>query len=447
MKKLVRSYSIVSLIVIVAAAAAMLVMYRAIVIRGIAAIAETSTVATARMALNPIRTQLADYVEAASVAGRDPSSVILPDALQEAIAELVEDSRVARVKIYNNRGVVAFSTNASQIGREQAANPGFVGAMAGKVSVKLIYRDTFNTFDQATEEDNLMQTYFPVRRRPTDPVAGVFEMYTDVNTLVIEAERSELQMTIATVSILVCLYAALLLLVQRSTALVEEQQRIIAEKNAMLAQYSRENLSREESERKKYATELHEGLAQSLSAVKLALENVSGAAQAGKRDALASIIPELQSAIGHARAIAVELSPPSLGDLGLGPTLRALCRDFARAHDPVQVDLEIALEEPAISVSLKTTVYRIVATALAIVGEHPEATRVKIMLRSSSRALTLVVEDDAKVLVAAARDVAGSEDPHSPFGAVRERVMISGGTLSVIGDAAGAPLVRVSWLL
>jgi two-component system, NarL family, sensor kinase len=447
MTSFVRNYSIASLAAMILAAAAMFTIYRSIVIGSIEAIAETSSVTTARMALYPIRAQLAGYVEAANLAANDPTAVKMPEALQDAIVELTRDSRVARVKIYNRNGVVIFSTRREQIGNLREANPGFAKAMAGKVSVQIIYRDTFNTFDEATEEDNLVQTYFPVRGRPTTPVVGVFELYADVNSLVVEAERSQLRMLAGTVLVLAFMYGALLLLVHQTHREIEEHQNIIAEKNAMLEQLSRENVSREEYERKKFATELHEGLAQSLSAVKLALENVNRGAPAARSDALGSIIPELQSAIGHARAIAVGLSPPSLEDLGLGPTVRTLCNQFTTDHRSVQVDLEVAVEESAIPAPLKTTVYRILATVLVILGSHPEATRVQITLQSSSRALTLVVEDNARVLVAAAADVKGAGDPHSPFGAARERVIVSGGALSVIDHATGAPALRASWLL
>lgn len=447
MKSFIRSYSIASLAVILLAAVAIVVMYRAIVIRGITTIAETSSVATARIALHPIRTYLADYLEVASVAGRDPKSVAMPEALQDAIAELMRDSQVARIKIYNDRGVVLFSTNPKQIGKTQASNPGVVAAMSGKVSVKLVYADTFNPFDNATEDDNLVQSYFPVRMRPTDPVVGVFEMYTDVNALVIEAERSVLQLIIATALILACMYAVLLLLVYRLHELIEDQQRTIREKNALLVQLSRESLRREESERKKFATDLHEGLAQTLSAVKFAMENARGSSSPGRGEALESVIPDLQSAIGQARTIAMDLRPPSLDALGLGPTIDALCREFEGANPDVQVERQIAAQESAIPAPLKIIVYRILETALKIVGSHPEATEVRIALETSNRALTLVIEDNATAVVTAMRDEDGGLDPHSPFGAVRERVIISGGKLSIVSNASGNPVLRASWLL
>ena len=56
MTSYIRNYSIASLIVIAVAAATIIVLYRAIVIRGIETIAESSSAATGHIALQPIRT-------------------------------------------------------------------------------------------------------------------------------------------------------------------------------------------------------------------------------------------------------------------------------------------------------------------------------------------------------------------------------------------------------
>ena len=141
--------------------------------------------------------------------------------------------------------------------------------MCGTPAVEMVYRDRFNVFDKETEEDNLVQSYVPVRRRPTEPVAGVFEIYTDVNSLVAEAERAEIKLVAITILILAALYAMLLMIVRKARDIIAAQQQTIQDKNAVLEELSRRNLRREERDRKKAADDLHEGLAQTLSAIKL----------------------------------------------------------------------------------------------------------------------------------------------------------------------------------
>ena len=57
---------------------------------------------------------------------------------------------------------VVYSTKEKQIGDDARQNQAYISAMQGRITSTLRYRDTFNIFDQATEEDNLIQTYIPI---------------------------------------------------------------------------------------------------------------------------------------------------------------------------------------------------------------------------------------------------------------------------------------------
>jgi hypothetical protein len=84
---------------------------------------------------------------------------------------------------------------------------------------------------------------------------------------------------------------------------------------------------------------------------------------------------------------------------------------------------------------------------LGMIGGNAQVTRLRVALQSSSRALTLILEDDAGALVRAMRDDGDLLDPHSPFGLIRERVMITKGALAILDGAAGAQVLRATWLL
>ena len=447
MKNFFRNYSLTSLVIVCIAAATIFLAYRTILIRGITMLAETSSVTTARITLHPIRLDLARYLEEANKPGRDPESVSLPVELDDAIEEVMRDSRVVRVKIYNHDGIVFFSTDPRQIGDHKSENPGFISAMAGKVAVKLVYRDHFNAFDQSTESDNLVQTYLPVRSRSTGPVIGVFETYTDVNALVMVSEQSEVLIGSLTILVLGAMYAALLMFVLRSNYLIENQQRTISEKSELLEKLSHQNMAREAMERKRLATDLHEGLAQTLGAVKLLLENAPAGAAAGKSDTVKSIIPILQNAISQTRAIAVDLSPPSLDDLGLGATLRGLRSEFEHANPSIHIDLQMLVPDSEIPSALKIFVYRVVEAVLKILDAHPNAGRVQIRLERDAEALVLLMQDDARILVQALSMTDAGADKGALASVVHERVIISGGRLAVVRNADDREVLRATWSL
>src|SRR5690606_21052152 len=112
------------------------------------------------------------------------------------------------------------------------------------------------------EEDNLMQTYIPVRASATEPVQGVFEIYTDVNDLVHQIERTEFIIMAGAMLILSGLYAVLLLVVRRARNVIDTQNHTIRERTQTLEILSARMLKSEESNKQKIAMELHEGLAQ-----------------------------------------------------------------------------------------------------------------------------------------------------------------------------------------
>ena len=446
-KRFFRNYSLASLAIIFLAAVAIFMAYRSIVIRGIALLAESSSVTTTRIALHPIRHHLADFLEEANRPRPKAQPIPLPAELEDAIAEVMRDSRVVRLKIYNEKGIVAFSTQSSQTGDDMSSNPGFLAAMDGKTSVKLIYRDHFNAFDESTESDNLVQTYLPVRRRSSGSILGVFETYTDVNALVAQTEHSEILIAIVTALVLGITYAALLMFVARANRVIDDQQRTIREKSSLLEQLSHRNLAREEMDRKRLATDLHEGLAQTLGAVKLLLEKSGAGPQGHVGKALQSIIPLLQNAIRQTREIAMDLSPPGLDDLGLGPTLRGLQREFQRANASPHVDLQIAVQESDIPGSLNIVLYRVVEAVLKLLGDQAGVRSAQIRLAREGDAIVLLGRDDARALVTAMENEVKHESGASPASRIRERVIISGGNPGVHIDAAGEVWLRFSWQL
>jgi hypothetical protein len=188
--KMLRYFSITSLLCILVAGTVLVGIYRKVAIRNMIDLGERSNLVLAKAVLNTVRPELVDYLTSvADVAGKEVKAYPISDSLERAIQDIMKDTTVVRIKLYNRRGTVAFSTKTSQIGGPQSGNLGFRSAIHGSVASKLVYRDTFNRFDRETEEDNLIQSYVPVRLAPTAPTVGVFEVYTDVSPLVHRTER------------------------------------------------------------------------------------------------------------------------------------------------------------------------------------------------------------------------------------------------------------------
>lgn len=450
MFNLLRFYSVVSFVAVLATALLIALFYRQVAIQGVMQLAERNNLALARTALNSVRPALIDYLDSvAQPALASFSQRSLPPELAEAIHSLMHNNLVARIKIYNQQGMVAFSTSTAQIGADQRDNPGFISAINGRVAATLIYRDSFNSFDAVTEEDNLMQTYIPIRASATKPVQGVFEIYTDVDGLAQQIERTEFIILAGALLILTVLYVALLLVVRRARNVIKSQNQTIRERTETLEILSARMLENEESNKKKIAIELHEGLAQTLSAVKLSLEHsrqkINGDDTIGK--SMESLIPMLQSAIEDVRTIATELRPSSIDDLGLLPTINSLCRSFQQQHPGIRVLQDISLQEKDIPAPLKVILYRIIVLALDDIALHTDSDRIQIALRRDRGALTLLVDDTPSESPDLAATTLIEIDPHleSRFAKMLELTTLSGGAFTAARPAAGRIMLHAIW--
>ena len=176
MYRLLRIYGIASFASMLVAAMLLVLLYRAVAVEEIIQLTQKSNLALAQTALNAVKPDLVEYLAAvASVGAKQVAEHALPERLGSAIAGMMQDTTVARIKIYNQRGVVVFSTKPDQAGETRESNGGFESAIKGRVASNLIYRGSFN-LSGATEDDNLMSTYIPVRRSPADAILGVFEI-------------------------------------------------------------------------------------------------------------------------------------------------------------------------------------------------------------------------------------------------------------------------------
>lgn len=360
----------------------------------------------------------------------------------------MQDRSIARIKILNRHGVVIFSTWPPHVGSDQSRNPGFISAMNGAVASDLIYRDTFNRFDGATEEDNLAQTYLPVQGSPAEPIQGVFEIYTDVNRLVLMTERTELIIMVGAILILSGLYAVLVLIVRRAGRIIELQQHTIRERTETLEVLSAQMLRSEESHKKKIAFELHEGLAQTLAALKLQVENGRQRSECvAAPECVESIIPVLQEAIQEVRTIATDLRPPSLDDLGLLPTINWLCREFEQQHPRIHVERQISLQERDIPPPLKIVLYRIIVSVLDDMAQHTNTGRIHLALWLDDANLILLIDDTATEALDTTAIPLTNIDPQlrAGFARMEELTTLSGGEFRASHHSGGGTTLRAAW--
>lgn len=181
----------------------------------------------------------------------------------------------------------------------------------------------------------------------------------------------------------------------------------------------------QEEERRRLSLELHDGLGQNLTALKLQLEGLAGhAREAGSPLAagLAEAVDAAARALEEARDLAHRLRPRILDDLGLVPALRWLARTH-QARTGLAVEMHCTLEA-ALDPELETVVFRVVQEALTNAAKHAEAPSARVEVELADRGLRLVVADGGRGFDPAALGPA----PGAGLGNMRDRVEVLGGS-------------------
>jgi signal transduction histidine kinase len=181
----------------------------------------------------------------------------------------------------------------------------------------------------------------------------------------------------------------------------------------------------QELERARLARELHDETGQALTSILLGLRTLEQTVGSdAERADIGSVRDLVVSTLHDVRRLAVELRPAALDDFGLAPAIERLV-DTHRQDDSVDIDLEIQLGDDRLPADVETTMYRIVQEALTNVAKHSDAGKVSVVVRRTSGAAVLVVEDDGVGFEPS------DESPGLGLMGMRERVSLVGGRLKV----------------
>lgn len=150
-------------------------------------------------------------------------------------------------------------------------------------------------------------------------------------------------------------------------------------------------LEAQEKERKRIAQDLHDGLGQSLSGLKLNLRNVSKFDETlGKH--LVKIMEEI---IAEYRSISHNLTPPLLSQLGLSNALREICSRLNKAS-AFDVTYNETGKYQRLPLKVEIEIFRMAQEMINNAIKYAEPQSILITLNSKGEYICLMVEDDGK---------------------------------------------------
>jgi signal transduction histidine kinase len=238
MFKLLRYFSLTSLLTFVVISVLLGIFYRRIVLGDLVALGESKNVALTQAFANSLWPQFAPFVASATgLSGDEIRAQPETAQLRQAVMALMQDLSVVKVKVYDLAGLTVFSTQASQIGEDKRTNAGFRAARAGKVASELTHRDTFSAFEETVEDLDILSSYIPIRRGgPGGSIEGVFELYSDVTPLLRRMNQTQRNVIIGVILILTALYTVLFFIVRHADRILRRQHRDLREAHDHLEQ-------------------------------------------------------------------------------------------------------------------------------------------------------------------------------------------------------------------
>lgn len=191
-------------------------------------------------------------------------------------------------------------------------------------------------------------------------------------------------------------------------------------------------LEGQESERSRIARDLHDGLGQLLTAVKMNIPLAMG-----DHPASATLCKLIDDAIQESVRISENLLPVSLKDFDLHNCIERMCTQM-RVATNCKISFELLGEPVRLEQGQKINFYRICQEAVNNALKHSQATQISVQLMFDEQIITLTVEDNGRGF---SRDPRGSM--RHGLGNMSDRAQVMGGKLTIESDTNRGTLVIV----
>jgi len=153
-----------------------------------------------------------------------------------------------------------------------------------------------------------------------------------------------------------------------------------------------------EKDKKYFAYELHEELAQLVSVIKMDVDwianNIPGSTEPVK-NRIEHVSAVSKMLIKSIQRISFSISPGMMDDLGFNVTLEWLCNEFSLLNG-IPCNFENECDEAILTHEIKTDLFRICQESLTNVTQHAEANMVSVTIKEAAGKIQLTITDDGK---------------------------------------------------
>lgn len=221
-----------------------------------------------------------------------------------------------------------------------------------------------------------------------------------------------------------------------SAAIVDISEQKGAE--AMVRTLVRELVTAQEEERARISCELHDRVAQDLSAIELGLASIADIwpeVPSGLLERIEKLRDSVKTSIRDLRDLSSDLAMPAFAEQGLGASMAAYCQQLERESElKVTFDASGAGLDAA-PLEVASSLYRLMQEALKNAARHAGASRVSVRLVAAHPDLILRIEDDGRGFDVERRAREAEHEKRMGLRTMRERVRLLGGRFEIQSEA------------
>lgn len=241
-----------------------------------------------------------------------------------------------------------------------------------------------------------------------------------------------------------------MLVILTDTTENKQAEEALARSEARLRMLSTQLLTAQEHERKRLSRELHDGMGQSLTALRFKLEAAFSRPDASvpqpQSDNLSNLLFAVRDLIEEVHRICMDLRPSMLDDLGVLATITWLLREFQTTCPGVCIEKRIRLEEKDVPEQLKIVIFRVLQETFNNIAKHSRAECVRLDLSRGEQGLALIVRDDGVGFDVTKVLSQGSEERRGlGIVSMRERIELSGGSFHIESATGGGTTIFALW--
>lgn len=210
-------------------------------------------------------------------------------------------------------------------------------------------------------------------------------------------------------------------------------------------------LQQQETERTDIAREMHEDIAQCLSAIKLRVECVLDELDReglhSSVDSLQPVVSDVKHTVGSIRRLAQKLQPLLFGHLSVGSAVSWICREKANACPGLRIEPHIQVEESQLPEVLRIVIFRTIEDALNAICDRSPRGLTEIVLQKVGQRLVLTVKTRLACAFADPPLAGGDLSQRLDIPKLKRRVESCGGDLRFKASSEGEATLTAAWPL